>query len=466
MWNVAATPNEENPEEEDFFVCPKNWIVNRVLYWPPASDLPKNTMSRAKEIRRMMKSTVIPGKNWDVIRNFRLVKNSKVFLTYQAAEKCETQEVTKQKITTCEESEDNDDDEDDSETNIGVNHKFSKKAANKKKDEVDLNSMVNTSTNSQTVTYTIVDSPINGNSQNNICEEILEDIYSDLGGSPENIYSEKTQDSHSISGPIIKNQTYSETIFNQVNTFHDNEDSQTLNTTANVVTITADKNMIPNNFSDHIPTINLQDILSQLVVGIQAHDNPSAAQLPSVMTTNSIDEDIKQIKETLLFLHNDIKAIGTNMNRLVNTLYRPITNRENPLYDFPIKTNAELKSFDSKLGAEVDFFNEIKVFFTEKYIRAEEGCKSVHYVLKAWVSDELLQEYSLKGIRDKKAFERLENVLKCIIQMFELGTFLKKFDHQVAEKSIKEEISNWLKHASTRLTAKKKKSERILLDKE
>lgn len=79
MWYVAATPNEENPEEEDFFVCPKNWIVENILYWPPTSELPKNSLAKAKAIRGMMKSNDFPYTTWDKIHNFRLVKNSKIF---------------------------------------------------------------------------------------------------------------------------------------------------------------------------------------------------------------------------------------------------------------------------------------------------------------------------------------------------------------------------------------------------
>lgn len=106
------------------------------------------------------------------------------------------------------------------------------------------------------------------------------------------------------------------------------------------------------------------------------------------------------------------------------------------------------------------------MFYTSKYITAEEGCKSVHLILKRWVSDEVLNQYSMKGVREKRAFGSLENINNSIIKMFELATILKIFDAQLPEKAIQKEMGNYIKHADTRLRAKLRKAEKVVRQEE
>lgn len=34
MWYVVSTADENNPEEEQIWECPANWIINNILHYP------------------------------------------------------------------------------------------------------------------------------------------------------------------------------------------------------------------------------------------------------------------------------------------------------------------------------------------------------------------------------------------------------------------------------------------------
>lgn len=67
MFFVISTPHPEDPEEEEVWECPTNWIKDNILYFPNSSKkIQKKTLV-------LIKSRTEPSCDWSKTKIFKIV---------------------------------------------------------------------------------------------------------------------------------------------------------------------------------------------------------------------------------------------------------------------------------------------------------------------------------------------------------------------------------------------------------
>ncbi|KAL5278626.1 hypothetical protein ACFFRR_003325 [Megaselia abdita] len=102
MWYVISTPDPNDPEDEQIWECPSNWIVNRVLHYPE-----EGKKSR-KSLLDKIKQKEEPQASWIKTSIFKFIKTKEgvsVFDTFKNAARVKAEEVLRK--DTSDESESN-----------------------------------------------------------------------------------------------------------------------------------------------------------------------------------------------------------------------------------------------------------------------------------------------------------------------------------------------------------------------
>ncbi|KAL5283571.1 hypothetical protein ACFFRR_006059 [Megaselia abdita] len=171
-------------------------------------------------------------------------------------------------------------------------------------------------------------------------------------------------------------------------------------------------------------------------------------------TISKIHKDIQGVKGAIVVCMSAIKNMEITLKSIADAFLTPIEVNDGRIYPFPIKTETDLKIFDNKLAENPKLFQEIKFKYACRFITKEDGSKSVGPILSSWVRDDVLNLYSLKGMREKKPFIALENITSLIIQMFDQAVTLKSLEAAPPQKAILSSISDHLKHAGSRWAKK------------
>lgn len=69
MWYVVSTPNNLDPDEEEVWECPINWLQEETIYYPPS------TTKSGKKILDLIKKKASPEENWEKIKNFKIISS-------------------------------------------------------------------------------------------------------------------------------------------------------------------------------------------------------------------------------------------------------------------------------------------------------------------------------------------------------------------------------------------------------
>lgn len=67
MWFVISTPNYSNPDEEEVWECPTNWIKSNILSYPEA---PKKGRLN---LLFMVKNRLEPEDDWIITKKYKFI---------------------------------------------------------------------------------------------------------------------------------------------------------------------------------------------------------------------------------------------------------------------------------------------------------------------------------------------------------------------------------------------------------
>lgn len=65
MWYVLSTPDPNNPEQEEIWECPANWIKSNILHYPD------NSKKSRQSLLNLVKGCVEPESDWITTNNFK-----------------------------------------------------------------------------------------------------------------------------------------------------------------------------------------------------------------------------------------------------------------------------------------------------------------------------------------------------------------------------------------------------------
>lgn len=275
-----------------------------------------------------------------MISSISFLYSKKISATYQAAEKCETNEVFKQKNTTCDETEDND--EDDEPSTTCTKFKFIKKVQNTKPN-LDFNALVQS------------------------CLNVTPPDPEFKQPSPEKCYSTSTSENYTGLDENLSEIAF-ENCFPDAISTSPIMITQPIAKSEDLTRCSEESQWYQDDSTSVAQSSKVNKLLNQLQVVQLEEDFESQLKTDKC---NNMSKNIEKIKDTLLFLAEGQSKIEKNVEKLMDVFYRPITDGANGsnLFPFPIKSIDDLKKFDKKLGDDDHFLNQIvSEYFVKTFI--------------------------------------------------------------------------------------------------